>query len=363
MKMALARSVLLVVSALLALGCEKNPGEPGTSQAPAAGPGKGATAVPTVVVTKVISQKLSKPMRLPGDLLAFRNVALFAKLQSFVEKIGVDRGSEVKQGELLAQLTAPEFEAQKNEAEAKLASNMATYRRLEGAAKTPGVVAGNEVEIAEKLVEADRSRLKVYSQNEVYLRITAPFDGVITERNVHEGSLVGPSASLPLLRIQEIARLRLVVHVPESAVGGITQGQKVKFTVPAYPGVPFSGTVSREAFALDGKMRTMPVELDVANADKKLTPGMFAEVYWEVSRPGPSLFVPQSAVATTTERKFVIRIRNDETEWVDVKQGQPLGNLVEVFGALSEGDTIAQRGTDELREKTRVVAKDSASAK
>jgi membrane fusion protein (multidrug efflux system) len=363
MKMALARSILQVVPVLLAFGCEQHPGEPATSQAAAAGPGKGATAVPTVVVAKVISQRLSKSIRLPGELWAFRNVALYAKLQSFVEKIGVDRGSEVKQGELLVQLTAPEFEAQKNEAEAKLASNLATYKRLEVAAKTPGVVAGNEVEIAEKLVEADRSRIKVYSQNEAYLRITAPFDGVITERNVHEGSLVGPSAALPLLRIQEFARLRLVVHVPESAVGGITQGQKVKFTVPAYPGELFSGTVSREAFALDGKMRTMPVELDVANADKKLTPGMFAEVHWEVSRPGPSLFVAQSAVATTTERKFVIRIRDDETEWVDVKQGQSVGNLVEVFGALSAGDTIAQRGTDELREKTKVIAKETAPAK
>jgi membrane fusion protein (multidrug efflux system) len=123
------------------------------------------------------------------------------------------------------------------------------------------------------------------------------------------------------------------------------------------------GTVAREAFALDTKMRTMPVELDVDNADKRLTPGMFAEVHWEVSRPVPSLFVPQTAVVTTTERKFVIRVRDGETEWVDVRQGQPFGNMVEVFGALAAGDTIAQRGTDELREKAKVVAKEPAPAK
>ena len=359
MKIVLPRSLLVLVSLLPALGCERTSAEPVTSQAPAS-TGTGDAAVPTVLAVKVISQKLSKSIRLPGELWAYRNVALFAKLPSFVERIGVDRGSDVKKGELLAQLTAPELEAQKNEAEAKLASNLATYKRLEVAAKTPGVVAGNDVEIAEKLVAADRSRLQAYSQNEAYLKIAAPFDGVITERNVHEGSLVGPASSLPLVRIQEIARLRLVVYVPESAVGGIPQGQTLHFTVPAYPGEVFAGTVSREAYALDSKMRTMPVELDVQNGDRKLTPGMFAEVTWEMSRPAPSLFVPQSAVATTTERKFVIRIREDKTEWVDVRPGQPVGTLIEVFGDLSAGDQIAQRGTDELRAGTRVISKEAS---
>ena len=362
MKILIARSFPLIVSALLALGCEKAPQDPGKPAMPAAGPGAEAPAVPAVVVVKVISQKLSKSLRLPGELGAYRNVALFGKVQGFVEKIDVDRGSEVKQGDLLAQLTAPEFEAQRIEAEAKLASNLATYKRLEEAAKTPGVVAGNEVEIAQKLVDADRARIRVYAQNEAYLKITAPFSGVITERNVHEGSIVGPSSAQPLLRIQEIGRLRLVVYVPESAVGGIKIGEKVKFIVPAYPGELFPGTVARLAYALDPKMRTMPVELDVENADHRLTPSMFAEIQWEVTRPAPSLFVPGSAVVTTTERKFVIRIKEGETEWVDVRVGQTVGNLAEVFGNLSAGDQIAQRGTDELRAGTRVTAKETPAA-
>jgi RND family efflux transporter MFP subunit len=350
----LARSSLMIGIALLALGCEK---EPGTAAVPAKGAGTEAPAVPAVLVAKVVSQKLSKSLRLPGELWAYRNVALFAKVQGFVEMIGVDRGSEVKQGELLAQLTAPEFAAQRVEAEAKLASNLDTYKRLEEAAKTPGVIAGNEVEIAQKQVDADRARIRVYAQNEVYLKITAPFSGVITERNVHEGSIVGPSSAQPLLRIQEIARLRLVLYVPESAVGGIKVGEKVHFTVPAYPGDRFPGTVARVAYALDPKMRTMPVELDVENADRRLTPSMVAEIQWEFIRPAPSLFVPGSAIATTTERKFVIRVKDGQTEWVDVKVGQNVGNLVEVFGNLSDGDQVAQRGTDELRAGTRVIAK------
>ena len=122
-------------------------------------------------------------------------------------------------------------------------------------------------------------------------------------------------------------------------------------------------TVAREAFSLDPKMRTMPVELDVENPEKKLTPGMFAEVHWEVRRPGPSLFVPASAVVTTTERRFVIKIVDGETQWVDVRQGQPVGAMIEIFGNLSPGDLVAQRGTDELREKTKVSVKEPAPSK
>jgi RND family efflux transporter MFP subunit len=361
--MKIVRSALLLglLSVASALGCDRSDAPAPKPATPAQAPG--APGTPTVLVAKVSSQKLQKPLRLPGDLWAYRNVALYAKVQGFIEKINVDRGSEVKQGELLVRLTAPEFEAQKSEAEAKLAANLATAKRLEEAAKTPGVVAGNEVEIAQKQVDADRARVKVYAQNEEYLKILAPFDGVITERNDHEGSIVGPSAPQPILRIQEIARLRLVVHVPESAVGGIEVGHKVKFTVPAFPGEVFTGTVARLGYALDPKMRTMPVELDVENKDKRLTPAMFAEVHWEVTRPQASLFVPASAVVTTTERRFVIRVKDGETEWVDVRVGQPVGALVEVFGNLSAGDLVSQRGTDELREKTRVSAKEPPPSK
>src|ERR1041385_4611219 len=109
-------------------------------------------------------------------------------------------------------------------------------------------------------------------------------------------------------------------------------------------------------------MRTMPVELDVENSARRLTPGMFAEVQWDFHREAPSTFVPPSAVATTTERKFVIRIRDGVAEWVDVRVGQSVGSLLEVFGDLSAGDLVAQRGTDELRPGAKVVAKQASPA-
>jgi RND family efflux transporter MFP subunit len=209
------------------------------------------------------------------------------------------------------------------------------------------------------------------SQNiEAYLRITAPFDGVITERNMHPGSLAGAAggqSAMPMLRLQQVSRLRLVVPVPESEVTSIVSGTKVNFTVPAMPDEQFTGVVRRISRSLDAKTRTMPVELDVNNKSGKLAPGMFPEVRWPAHRPRPSLFVPVTAIATTTERAFVIRVREGQVEWVDIKRGvamnQSSGDLLEVFGDLAPGDLIAARGTDELRPGTRVAVKRIAASR
>lgn len=286
------------------------------------------------------------------------------------------------------QARAGAVKAQRAEAEAKLASDEGTYRHLKAAAATPGVVAGNDVDVAAKTVEADQARVRTYQEGEKaaeaqvrafveaekaasdgaksakdiqqYLKIIAPFDGVITERNVHNGSLVGPASASnpqPMLRIQQVSILRLVAYVPEEDVASLGVGQGIDFTVPAFPGETFSGKVRRPAHALDTKTRTMPFELDVPNSLSRLSPGMYAEVRWPVTRPRPSLFVPPSAIATTTERTFVIRIKDGKVEWVDVKRGAVMDNLVEVFGNLAAGDQIAMRGTDEMREGTQVNVK------
>jgi membrane fusion protein, multidrug efflux system len=382
--------------------------------------------IPTVTVTTVESRELNTQLRLPGELQAYQDVALYAKVPGFVQIINVDRGSVVKQGQLLARLRAPELDTQRSEAEAKvraaqsqrveaqskvsgiraqrleaeakLAADEATYQRMKAASATPGVVAGNDLEVAQRAVEAGRARIQAWNENEKaaqaqvkaldeneralreaarstqniedYLRITAPFDGVITERNVHQGSLTSPASSPtnpPVLRLQQVSRLRLVVAVPEVNVAGVTPGVKISFTVPSFPGETFSGVVKRISSALDAKTRTMPVELDVGNTNRRLAPGMFPEVIWPVSRPRPSLFVPPSAVATTTERSFVIRIREGMAEWVDVKRGTSMSDngkdFIEVFGDLSPGNQIAVRATDELRAGTRVNAKPAAANK
>ena len=166
----------------------------------------------------------------------------------------------------------------------------------------------------------------------------------------------GSGSQLPLVKVEKTDRLRLVVPVPEKYAVDMPAGAKVSFTVPAFPEQTFTGTIARVAHSVDVKTRTMPVELDVSNRERRLASGMFPEVLWPVHRPTPTLFVPASAVARTTEATFVVRIRNGSAEWVNVQTGELDGKLIEVFGGLREGDTVAVRGTDEVRPGTRVNA-------
>lgn len=347
------------------------------------------TPPPTPVDTvRVISRRLDMTISLPGELQPYEEVRVFPKVSGFVKWIGVDRGSVVKKGELIAVLEAPEIVAQKAEAQAKvfsaenqriagearLAADQSTYERLMAASKTPGVISDEELETAEKAAEADRARvislrntadaaranLRSAAEMESYLRITAPFDGIVTKRNVHPGALVGPgggSGSQPsMLRIEQIAHLRLVVAIPEIYVAGVQQGAKVSFTVPAFPGRTFSGTVARLADSMDVATRTMPVEMDVWNPSGELHSGMFPEVLWPVHRLQPTLFVPQSAVGRNMDQSYVIRIVDGHAEQVSVKTGGAVNNLTEIFGQLSAGDEVALQATDDLRSGTAVSA-------
>jgi RND family efflux transporter MFP subunit len=160
-----------------------------------------------------------------------------------------------------------------------------------------------------------------------------------------------------MLRLEQHARLRLVVAVPEIDAGSIVRGARVPFTVPAFPGETFTGVVARSKRTMDAKTRTMPVELDVMNPAGRLAPGMYPEVMWPSRRARPSILVPPSSIVTTTERTFVIRTNSGKAEWVNVARGLPSGDLVEVFGMLNDGDEIVKRGSDEIREGSAVTAK------
>lgn len=375
------RRVLCVLPlAWLAASCGADAPPPTTHTAPG----------PVVIdIVRVVEQPLSVQLSLPGELTAFQTVAIHPRVIGFVKTVRVDRGSRVGAGDLLATLEAPELVAQRSEAQSRLQAveaqlaaarakadaDRATFDRLQTASATPGVVAGNDVLVAERTADASQSQV-VASQHAVeaarqvlaairdmegYLRVTAPFDGVVTERNVHPGALVGPpggAGATPLLRVVDDRRLRLVVPVPEAYTAEMKTGTEVEFSVAAYPGQRFLGTVARIARAVEMSTRTMAVELDVANRDGRLAPGTFSQVRWPIRRSAPSLFVPSTSVATTTDRTFVIRIRDGKTEWVDVKTGLTSGPLVEIFGDLHAGDEIAGRGTDEMRPGTDVRARD-----
>ena len=365
--------VALAAATLMTVGCNSSE-KSGTSAAAAA---SGPVSVSTVAV---ISRKLSTTIALPAQLEPYEQVDIYPKVTGFVETVTVDRGSRVKAGEILVRLTAPELVSQRSQAEAavhaaesqlatanaKLASDQGTYEHMQAAAKTPGVLAENDVAVAGQTVSADkglvdaaeqnvaaaRESLKSVSQSEAYLTIAAPFAGVVTTRNLHPGALIGPAAggggAQPILQIVDDRRLRLVVPVPEAEVGSMKQGQPVSFSVPAYPGQTFKAPITRIAEALDQKSRTMPVELDVINRDGKLAPGSFANVKWPLQRGYPTLFVPATAVTNDQQHTFVIRIRDDKAEWVTVQTGQTVNGEIEVFGSLAEGDQVVRTATDAI---------------
>jgi RND family efflux transporter MFP subunit len=366
-----------VIALCASVGILGSCGKENASSAKAAAP----ESTQKIQATKVVAQKLAVTVHLPGEIEPYEVVAVFPKVTGFVKSISVDRGSHVRAGERIAQLEAPELIAQRSEAqsklqaaqaqlaaaEAKVASDQGTYEHLKAAATTPGVVAGNDLLVAEKALEADRAQLnaqqenvsaaqqalKAIAQTEDYLQIRAPFEGVVSERNVHPGALVGPAGAaagtMPMLRIETLSRLRVVVPVPETYTAGVPEGTKVEFTVPAFPGRTFSGKIARIAHSIDEKTRTMPVELEVANMKGELSPGTFSDVLWPVRRSYPTLFVPTTSVANTLERVFVVRLSQGKSEWVDVKTGTTADKMTEVFGDLHEGDLVAVRGTDELR--------------
>ena len=379
---------------------------------------KGAAGDVEVETVRVISRNLKKQIRVPGELVAFRDVAIYPKVQGFVRKINVDRGSTVRRGQVLIEIDAPELSAQYGEAEgkleavrsgllemqskiersiaeqkeseAKLAGDEAVQKRIQHAAKTPGAVAETDLdEAAQKVlagrarvqalaksVEAARSQLKseqakvkaseqaLSSVGEMrsYLTITAPFDGVITERNAHEGSLVSSSSSSkPMLRIQETSILRLLVPVPESAVSGMTVGMPMNFTVPAYTGKTFTARLTRLGHALEAKTRSMPIEADVENSKGELEPGMYPEVIWELKRHYSTLFVPASAITSNADSTFVIRITNGLAQRVEITRGQTMGDLVEVVGELHAGDEVVLRANEELKNGSKVTTHLSSS--
>jgi membrane fusion protein, multidrug efflux system len=344
-----------------------------------------AQAVVEVVPARAEAAK--RTLILPGEILPYEQVTLHARVNGYVDRVLVDRGSVVKEGQLLATLSAPELEAQTSELEARvqaaesaraeagaqLAGAQATYDRLKIASATPGAIAGNELIQAEKRLEAARaivqssenaaraaaSAVSAAKQMQSYLNLTAPFSGVITDRYVHPGALVGPGngSAGAMLQLEQISRLRLVVPVPELNAAGIRIGAPVEFRVPAYPDKTFTGIVARIDRALDPKTRTMSVELDVRNTRNELSPGMYPEVSWPATAPLSSLVVPQTAVVTTTEHTFVIRVRNGRAEWVDVRKGPSHEDTVEILGKVAAGDLVIRQATDEIRDGSAVTVR------
>ncbi|RYG33705.1 MAG: efflux RND transporter periplasmic adaptor subunit, partial [Chitinophagaceae bacterium] len=341
--------LIAVLLASLGSSCGSSESRAEVNNAPA------KEAAPVYEVIALKKDKISTSFRSPGELIAFQQVDLYAKEVSFVKKLFVDVGSQVKTGQLLATMDAPEISTRLAASESRVKSQEAIYQasksnydRLFETSKTPGTISPNDLEQAAARKNSDmaqldaaRSALKEVTITRSYLEIRAPFSGVITSRNINPGAYVGPSgkgSEFPLFTIQQQNRLRLVVSIPEAYTGYLRNLDEVNFTVRAMPNENFKAKIARLAGALDTKLRSERVEMDVTNNSRKLLPGMIAEVDIPMPARDSSFVIDRTAIVNSQEKIFVIRIRNNKAEWVAVTRGRELNGQMEIFGDLEAGD-------------------------
>jgi len=318
--------------------------------------------IKTFVLSK---EKMATSLRIPGELIAYQQVDLYAKVSSFVKTLKADIGSEVKQGQLLMTLEAPELTSQLAAADSRLKSqeavytaSKANYNRLFETSKTPGTISKNDLDqaIAKRNSDLAQFNAAKAAYREVgsiqnYLEIRAPFDGVVSSRNVNLGAYVGPSgkgSEFPLFTIQQQKHLRLVISVPELYTGYLKAGDEVTFTVKSQPDMLFTAKVKRLSGALDQRLRSERVEMDVPNLTKKLLPGMVADVSMPLPANASTFTVPKTAIVDSAEGVYVIRSKDGKAEKVSVKKGRETDDRIEIFGEIKEGDVLVGQANEEI---------------
>jgi len=313
----------------------------------------------------VAEKALSSSARLPGQLVPFNEVNLFPKVNGFVKQLFVDRGSIVKKGQLLVILEAPEMESQLEaansqyiQAQADAEAGKEKYDRLKEAAKEPGSVspldlddASSQMKASEAKAQAQHSNVEAVRTMLGYLRIYAPFDGMIIQRNVSPGALVAPGKATdqPMLILQDIHKMRLTVDIPEDYVDKVDLSQPVTFTFNAMPGQEQTAKISRSANAL-GSMQQEAIEIDVLNKNGQLKPGMYAEVRIPMLSGAKSLLVPNNAIVRSTEHEYVVKDSSSKAILVNIKEGLVSNDSTEVFGNLKANDKVLLHASDEIKQ-------------
>lgn len=309
---------------------------------------------------------LSSTIKLPAQFAAFQEVSIFPKVNGYVKNVLVDIGSRVRKGDLLMELEAPELEQAVSQAREKYARAKTDYAidkehylRLQEASETAGAISPLDLSIAKSKMEADsvlsnaeRSNWQMQQTMQDYLKIIAPFDGVITERNTHPGALVSAEArdSKPMLELKEVSHLRLQVDIPEYLSGTLKEKDTISFYTSAFPGRKMSGCINRKSMNINSQYRSERVEADVMNKDGLLAPGMYADILIYSKGNVIGFTIPKSAIVTSTERKYVLGVKSGRVTKIDVSTGIESGKLVEAFGDLKVGDSIIVDANDEIKE-------------
>jgi RND family efflux transporter MFP subunit len=347
--------ILVIPAILVAAGCSDNKAE----NKPMATPAIHYQTVP------IRAQGVEQAVKLPAVLAAFQQVSIFPKINGYVKTVQVDVGSHVRQGQLLMTLEAPEILQATAQAREKYAQALSqytisheNYERLLEASATPGAISPMDLATAKAKAVADsalsnseKANWQAQEAMQDYLRVTAPFTGVITIRNVHPGALVdATNKSIPMLELKEIDHLRLQVDIPETIAATLRSNDTLAFLLSAFPGRRMTAKIVRKSDNINEQYRTERVECDVFNPDESLSPGMYADVVFDSKGNIRGMSVPTNAVVTSTERKYVIVVRNGRTVKVDVSTGNENGKLVEIVGAVEPGEQVITPANDEIKE-------------
>jgi RND family efflux transporter MFP subunit len=352
------KNYIAILATALLIGCKND--------TPKAVGNANSTAPDTVPVFVLHDTNILKNIELPAELLPYEQAELFAKVQGYIHDLKVDMGDKVRRGQTLAVIEAPElqtkyaeFQSSLQAAKAKYMSSADVYQRLSKAAqaKTPGIVAPVDLERSRNQYLADsasyeaaRQLARSYKEVAGYLVLQAPFDGVVTARNADRGTLVGNNQSI--LTVQNNKKLRLRVAVPELYISSSNVTKTTAFRVDAFPTQVFEATLTRKSESIDPRTRTETWEYVYDNSAHSLKAGSFAYVKVGFQRNTNSYIVPPTAMATNQERRFVIKVKEGKAVWTDVRQGVSTDKGIEIFGDLTNGDTLVTRATDERKPGT-----------
>jgi RND family efflux transporter MFP subunit len=352
-------------------------------------------ALPRVEVIKVGRSTRQSGLQLPGNIQPITEAPVLARADGYVEKRLVDIGDRVKAGQTLAEIDAPELTDQVAQAKAtveqsKAALEQATANVQQGktdmelarvmARRSEQLVAKGAVskqdddqaqaqynsklaalQSLERAIDVQRANINAAQSNlgrlqkmQSYCVVQAPFDGVITQRNVDVGALVNSGNTL-LYRIAQVGTLRTYVNVPQAYADSIKTGQSAALTVSNLPGREFQGEVARTANALDPSSRTLLVEVHVPNPANVLLPGMYAQVELRSVRADPPLLVPGDAMIARGDGAQIAVVGPDHIVHLQkIAVGRDYGDRVEVLNGLREGDTIVANPSDAVREGLKV---------
>ncbi|HWN77873.1 MAG TPA: efflux RND transporter periplasmic adaptor subunit [Bradyrhizobium sp.] len=325
--------------------------------------------VPSLHVATVEANPATVSVTLPGTTAAFAAANIFARATGYIAKRNVDIGDRVKAGDLLAALAVPELDHQISQNEATLDQLKSALQQAHANRDLAQVTWNRDsplvqkgwvtpqqgdtdrlnldaraaaVAVAEANIASQENLLKVLQQNRDYASVVAPFDGVITQRNVDVGSLVQGNAASGtfMFEMMQDNVIRVWVYVPQDSAFGVAPGIDAVIRVPELPDRAFSGKVTRIADALQSGTRTLLTEIDITNPDRALAPGIYCTVELHIPRKTPSLLVPADAVIFNRNGIQVAVVNNGKAEFRKVKVKRDLGTRVEVDSGVMAGDQV-----------------------